>query len=151
MPQARELTSSTDSSPILQTFILVFNPPGQALFHSQPHLVKSGRISPVSNRSCLCFSEVFGGEKFYLLPPGSIAAVTQVRPPVVVDFFSHSESRSVLSKLAFISQALISPALGGQCVLTLWWALERDDGSNLLPGPGKFSLLGKQDTIKTEI
>lgn len=76
-------------------------------------------------------------------PPGSVAAVTQVRPQVVVDFFSHSESRSVLSKLAFISQALISPALGGQCMLTLWWALERDDGSNLLPGPGKFSLLGE--------
>ena len=76
-------------------------------------------------------------------PPGSVAAVTQVRPQVVVDFFSHSESRSVLSKLAFISQALISPALGGPCMLTLWWALERDDGSNLLPGPGKFSLLGE--------
>ena len=66
--------------PILQTFILVFNPPGQALFHSQPHLVNSGRISPVSNRSCLCFSEVFGGEKFDLLPQGLLLQLPKCAP-----------------------------------------------------------------------
>lgn len=54
--------------------------------------------------------EVFGREKFYsLLPRGSVAGVTQERPPVVLDIIFHSfERRSGLSNNGLISHAFIS-------------------------------------------
>lgn len=69
LPQTTELTSSIDSSPFSLTFILVFHPLGQALFRSQPHLLKSRRISPVWYHFCLlCFAEVLVTEIPCLLP-----------------------------------------------------------------------------------
>lgn len=91
LPQTTELTSSIDSSPFSLTFILVFHPLGQALFRSQPHLLKSRRISPVWYHFCLfCFAEVLVTEKFPACSPRPIAGVTQEHPPVVVDIICHS-------------------------------------------------------------